>query len=188
MKGRTLVLAPGCRLYAGLPKQQLKSALSRARRVALHAGHYANFSEGAIDQLLRQRLQSSQLSQLLIVTQKLESEAGLAFGNMLRPESTEAEILEEYRVSQHWSNQLAASAPLLLLDDQLFVGHYAHSPHLAPLGLWLKLDSRELGLPPAGLWQRMQGRTKVAATPWQQALYRYADELAQVLKQAGSQA
>ncbi|MEL4427348.1 hypothetical protein AAEH84_16335 [Shewanella indica] len=203
MKGRTLVLAPGCRLYAGLPKQQLKSALSRARRVALHAGHYANFSEGTIDQLLRQRLQSRQLSQLLIVTQELESEAGLAFGKMLRPEFTEMEILEEYRVSQHWSKQLAsswpeqvtavssklaASAPLLLLDDQLFVGHYAHSPHLAPLGLWLKLDSRELGLPPAGLWQRMQGRTKVAATPWQQALYRYADELAQVLKQAGAQA
>ncbi len=105
-------------------------------------------SAKSIDQLLRQRLQSSQLSQLLIVTQKLESEAGLAFGKMLRPESTEAEILEEYRVSQHWSNQLAASwpeqvtavssklaasAPLLLLDDQLFVGHYAHSPHLAPL-------------------------------------------------------
>lgn len=64
--------------------------------------------------------------------------------------------------------------PVILIDDTLIVGHYAHSQEIAPSGLWLTLQHPRI---PEMYDQLLKGERPQNSPPEERAILRYLDEL-----------
>jgi hypothetical protein len=73
--------------------------------------------------------------------------------------------------------------PMVVVDDFIFVGHYAHSPVYAPIGYWLRLKSDVGKLLE---WTKVPGEPPETATETEKACFRYIAEFVHA-KEKGTQ-
>ena len=64
--------------------------------------------------------------------------------------------------------------PVILVDDTLIVGHYAHSSTIAPNGLWLTIHNPKI----SGMYEALTERRLDVArlTDEEKAILRYVEE------------
>ena len=64
--------------------------------------------------------------------------------------------------------------PVILIDDTLVIGHYAHSRVIPPHGLWITVQHPNI---PAMYTAMLAGIPPVVSTPEESAILRYIEEL-----------
>lgn len=173
----------GLRVLAGLAEAGLPDVVSRASRLYFHAALYSNFAANsamaaALDTALaRPETRLEVVSLELVANRSWRDE----FFDVLRQGRFPGDLLRDFAVSRAfladlsrrhpgqvrlYDTPLLPLAPLLLVDDVIFVGHYLHGAVPAPDGLWLALEADVAGLlrlaqagaiPPPG-----DGRTRAA--------------------------
>lgn len=181
----------GVRHFAGLDQEVLLAHLSTASHIVLHAALYSNFAKGPVDSLLKHRLAKGDIKRLALIKLEAKQIWRSEFFNVLRPGMPQQQVEQLFSQSRHWCAELKALAPaavelvssqamplqpVLLLDDVVLAGQYAHSQQLAACGLWLELDTLQLGMTPGTLQQWFIHGAEPTSCPWQQVVARYADE------------
>jgi hypothetical protein len=164
-------------VLSGLGESGLSEAVARADRLFFHAALYSSFArDKAMAAALETALSRPGFARLDMVS--LDPVAGAAywdeFRGVLRQDMPASTMQREFSVSAAFCDELATRhplkvrlfvtsalplAPILLVDDMIYAGHYLHSPVPAPLGLWLVvpadvtvlLDMAESGARPDAL-------------------------------------
>ncbi|MGL4712154.1 MAG: hypothetical protein ACRCWP_06215 [Shewanella sp.] len=188
---------PGVNIHSGLNISALLNAISQAEHIVLHAAIYSNFATNAVGELLSQRLADDQLKTLTLIQLEPSDHWRVEFAAVLRPSMPISAVETLYSVSSDWCRQLKqrfpnavnllstqalAFQPILLLDDQLFVGHYAHSQHTSAQGVWLEFDTLALGLRAGTLTHWLQnGVPQQGLSSWECAIGRYVEECHQAM-------
>ncbi|WP_428563074.1 MAG: hypothetical protein ACP59X_23065 [Solidesulfovibrio sp. DCME] len=146
-------------VYAGLGEARLPEWIARADRLFFHAGMYSNFArDRAMADALEMALCRPQFTRLDIVS--FDPAAGAAyweaFRRVLRRDMPEVTLRREFAASASFCDALARRhptrvrlyltpslplAPILLVGDTIFAGHYLHGPLPAPSGLWLAIPA-----------------------------------------------
>ena len=179
----------------GLNQSALLAAIKCADSIVLHAAIYTNFAHSEVGKLIRTKLIDGSLRRLDIIELQPNKYWQQEFLAILRPSTAKNEVISMLADSKDWSARLSTEFPLqvsqiltqalplqpvLLIGDNLFVGHYAHSGLPSAQGLWLQLECTLLGLQPGDLqnWYQ-QGTPTEVASRWQQAISRYAEECRQ---------
>ncbi len=67
--------------------------------------------------------------------------------------------------------------PIIMIDDTLIIGHYAHSYVPAPMGLWITLQHPKIGRMYEDILQGKDIR-KIYRKPTEKSILRYVEELA----------
>jgi hypothetical protein len=145
----------GPRVLTGLAEAGLPEAVARADRLFFHAALYSNFArDTAMASALEMALARPGFDRLDVVSLDPVARPPYwdEFRRVLRSDMPEATMHREFSVSTGFLDALAARhprkvrlflttsmplAPILLIGDAIYAGHYAHSPVPAPLGLWL---------------------------------------------------
>jgi hypothetical protein len=146
-------------VLSGLAAAGLSEAVARADRLFFHAALYSNFArDKAMTAALDTALSRSSFVRLDVVSLDPVARAPYwdEFRGILRRGMPEATMHREFSVSTGFLDNLASRhptkvrlflttamplAPILLVGDTIFAGHYAHSPIPAPLGLWLTVPA-----------------------------------------------
>jgi hypothetical protein len=162
------------RLMAGLAGAGLPEAVAKADRLFFHAALYANFAANpAMVAALEAALSRPAFAGLEVVSLDVAAATTWRseFFAVLRQGRFPGDLLADFAASRAFLDDLAGRhpgrvrlyagqtlplAPILLLSDTIFVGHYLHGPVPAPLGLWLAIPAdvprlarlAEAGLPP----------------------------------------
>ncbi len=143
----------------GLAEVELPRRVAGSDRLFFHAALYSNFArDRAMADALEAALRRPRFERLEVVS--LDPVARPPYWDefrlALRQDMTAAAMQREFSVSAAFLDALASRhphqvrlhvtaamplAPILLLDDVVIVGHYAHSPASAPLGLWLVIPA-----------------------------------------------
>ncbi|MBY6185671.1 hypothetical protein KUV89_03330 [Marinobacter hydrocarbonoclasticus] len=181
--------------WVGLDPEALIEAIESSCTVLLHASLYSNFASNAIGEALERQLASGALARLIVISTG-EGPWRLAFEAMLRPTLTDQERAQLVRISDDWCADLQSrylekvmwvqtdqlpTLPVLICDDQIIVGHYAHSPVPAAEGLWLVLG----GLADGQVEEWLSGTPlNDANSAWEQACYRHVVECRNALENA----
>lgn len=168
-------MKPSPRVWAGLAHVDPPGAVARSDRLFFHAALYSNFARNpSMAAALETALARPAFTFLDVVS--LDVTANLPwrdeFFDVLRQGRFPGDLLADFAVSQAFLDDLAARhpgkvrlyrtrllplAPILLLSDRVFAGHYLHGPIPAPDGFWLEIPAdvprllrlAEAGLPPA---------------------------------------
>jgi hypothetical protein len=149
----------GPRVLTGLAEAGLPEAVARADRLFFHAALYSNFARDTVMvNALETALARPGFDRLDVVSLDPVARPPYwdEFRGVLRRNMPEATIHREFSVSTAFLDALASRhpmkvrlfltmamplAPILLVGDTIFAGHYAHSPIPAPLGLWLSVPA-----------------------------------------------
>jgi len=146
-------------VYAGLDGAGLAQAMAVADRLFFHAGMYSNFGrDPEMGAALETAMTRPTFERLDIVS--FDPVAGAAyweeFRAILRRDVPEVTLRREFAASAAFCDGLAARhptkvrlfrtkamplAPILLVGDTIFAGHYLHGPVPAPQGLWLAIPA-----------------------------------------------
>lgn len=145
-------------VYAGASELSFDKQFAGAKkRIFLHAAIYNRFAENvAVSTALESALSCPDvmLQAVLLPVWRDDIVWMDAACQLLRPEGSREEMLEKAEVSRKFFLRLAKkypqqvtiyegksfpSFPLVIVDETLFCGHYAHSQVLAPEGLWMQL-------------------------------------------------
>lgn len=149
----------GIVVYAGLGEARLPERIAQADRLFFHAGMYSNFAKDrAMADALEMALCRPEFSRLDIVS--FDPAVGAAywgeFSRVLRRDMPEVTLRREFAASASFCDALARRhptrvrlfltqamplAPILLVGDTVFAGHYLHGPLPAPFGLWLAIPA-----------------------------------------------
>jgi len=149
----------GARVLAGLAQADLPGAVARAGRLFFHAAIYGNFArDPAMLAALDTALTRPEGIGLDVVS--LNPDATVPwrdeFFDVLREGRFPGDMVAACRESEAFLAALAARypgrvrryvgtslplAPLILTDDMIFAGQYAHGPISAPDGLWLAVPA-----------------------------------------------
>ncbi len=149
----------GTKVLAGLAQAGLPEAVAGADRLFFHAGLYSNFArDPAMVEALETALARPGFERLEVVS--LDPVARPAYWNefcgVLRRNMTETALQREFSVSGTFLDALASRhplavrlyltsalplAPILLVGDTIYAGHYLHSPAAAPQGYWLAIQA-----------------------------------------------
>ena len=147
------------RVFAGLGEAGLPQLVAGADRLFFHAGMYSNFArDRAMADALETALCRPRFERLEVVSLDPVARPPYwdEFRQILRQDMPAAAMQREFSVSAAFLDALASRlphkvrlyvtaamplAPILLLDDVVIVGHYAHSPAAAPLGHWLVIPA-----------------------------------------------
>lgn len=147
------------RVYAGLAEAGLPEAVSEADRLFFHAGMYSNFArDPAMVAALEQALSRPSFERLDIVS--CGPSGGGAwweeFRRVLRRDMPDVTLHRELAASASFCDALAGRhptrvrlylthalplAPILLVGNTIYAGHYLHGPLPAPFGLWLAIPA-----------------------------------------------
>ncbi len=173
--------------WVGLDPEALIEAMESSCTVLLHAALYSNFAHNAIGEALERQLARGDLARLILISSG-EGAWRPEFEAMLRPTLSPEARAELVRQSDTWcadlqcrylekvmwvqTNQLPTQ-PVLICDDLIIVGHYAHSLVPASEGLWLVLG----GLPEGQVEEWLAGAPLAPdCSHWQRACYRHVAE------------
>lgn len=146
-------------VFAGLDAADLPHRIARADRLFFHAGMYANFArDRAMVAALETALSRPTFTRLDIVS--FDPAAGAAywqeFRSVLRRGMPEVTLHREFAASATFCDAVSRRhptrvrlfltpalplAPILLVGDTIFAGHYLHGPLAAPFGLWLAIPA-----------------------------------------------
>lgn len=137
----------------------LAGRVAGSDRLFFHAALYSNFArDRAMADALEAALCRPRFERLEVVSLDPVSRPPYwdEFRQILRQDMPAAAMQREFSVSAAFLDALASRhphnvrlyvtaamplTPILLLDDVVIAGHYAHSPAPAPLGLWLVIPA-----------------------------------------------
>ncbi|GAA4878774.1 hypothetical protein [Ferrimonas pelagia] len=179
---------PGLVISPDLDSDALCIKIRQSRRILMHAVLYSNFAQGPVHDALQDRLTQPGFQRLTILALDWPLPAGIdpAFGQVLRQGLDDAALADQFARSRAWLTTLAAHPkvtvrwlqtqpyqPLLLLDDWLWLGQYAHSVVPAAAGVWQRWDLAALGTQASTLWQLAKDPDPARIlAPWPNALLR----------------
>ncbi|GLS82221.1 hypothetical protein [Paraferrimonas haliotis] len=175
----------------------LLAEMQSAAFMVWHAAIYSNFIDSDIERLVRRKLSDGSLQQLVIISAQPKCHWQQEFAAILRPSHSAIEVARLQQESRRWVDDLAKEfaanvehqltaamplQPLLLIQDSIYAGHYAHSHSTSAQGVWLKIDTVALGLN-AGQIQHWfnNGIPNQTLSPTETALARYVSECSQGL-------
>lgn len=167
-------MRPVPRVWAGLAHIDLPGAVARSDRLFFHAALYSNFARNpAMAEALETALTRPTFTVLEVVSLDVTAVGPWRdeFFDVLRQDRFPGDMLADFAVSCAFLEALATRypgkvhlfsttvlplAPILLLSDRVFVGHYLHGPIPAPDGFWLEIPAdvpgllrrAEAGIPP----------------------------------------
>lgn len=154
----------GPRVLTGLAEAGLPEAVARADRLFFHAALYSNFARDTVmASALAMALARPGFDRLDVVSLDPVARPPYwdEFRRVLRSDMPEATMHREFSASTGFLDALATRhptkvrlflttamplAPILLVGDTIFAGHYAHGPVPAPLGLWLAVPANVAAL------------------------------------------
>jgi len=147
------------RLLAGLDEAGLPEAVAQADRLFFHAALYSNFARDKdMVQALDIALERPDFEHLDVVSLDPLARAPYwdEFRSVLRQDMPAATLQREFSISAAFLDALASRhplkvrlfvtgalplAPILLIGDTVYAGHYAHCPVPAPHGLWMAVPA-----------------------------------------------
>ncbi len=157
-------MSAGPRIFTGLAAAGLAQAVARADRLLFHAALYSNFArDRAMAGALEIALARPSFGGLDVLSFDVDAACPFQeeFLAVLRQDMAETDLLAQFALSRHFLAGLAARhqgrvrlfeteslpcAPILLVGDVIFAGHYAHASVPAPEGLWLAVPADVAGL------------------------------------------
>lgn len=196
-------------VYAGASALDFDKQFAGAqKRIFLHAAIYNRFAENAaVSNALESALDCPDVTLQAVLLPVWRDIVWMdAACQLVRPEGSRDEMLEKAEVSREFFVRLAKkypqqvtiyeckifpAFPLVIVDETIFCGHYAHSQVLAPEGLWMQLAVptellRHLADTTAHCFEynadcehqlRIQKlRKKKDMTPHERAVFRYIQE------------
>lgn len=186
----------------GLNIDALCQQLRTGQHIVFHAALYSNFAGSRVEQALTDRLSSSPQTKLYLIEQAFAPNCGwhLEFGQILRQQLTLVETAQLFQQSRHWCQKLhqlyphqieylisgqLPCQPILVIDNHIFSGQYAHAEVGAPQGIWLHIDGQILAIDcaTAHSWLQQPAQlTELSAA--QQSIYRYMAECRHAINNA----
>ena len=161
--------------------------------IVLHAAFYPKYADGEQGDDIKKVMVENQDLQLKVIFTDLNAPWVNEFAVLLRDRFADIKLFEKEisddiddfvrlqkdsdigrdRVSICYSARLPMF-PVILIDDTLIVGHYAHSLEIAPNGLWLTIQHPDIPLMYKSL---LDGDRPKCNTPEERAILRYVEEL-----------
>ncbi|MFA9395623.1 MAG: hypothetical protein ACERJ1_13055 [Halodesulfovibrio sp.] len=144
-------------VYAGAPALDFDKQFAGAKkRIFLHAAIYNRFAENAaVSNALESALACPDVTLQAVLLPVWSDIVWMdAACQLVRPEGSRDDMLKKAEVSREFFLRLAKkypqqvtiyegksfpAFPLVIVDETIFCGHYAHSQVLAPEGLWMQL-------------------------------------------------
>ena len=168
--------------------------LRQARKhIVLHASFYPKYADGEQGDDIKKVMKENKELQLKVIFTNLHTPWIDEFAVLLREKFSDITKFEkeinddkDYFVGLQSDPEIDPERveicdsarlplfPVILIDDTIIVGHYAHSPEIAPSGLWLTLHHPRI---PEMYDQLLKGERPHCATPEERAVIRYLDEL-----------
>lgn len=146
-------------LHAGAAALNFKECFANAtERILLHAAIYNRFvnDEDLVTSLHTALAKGSVTLEVVLLPVWKDIPWMDAACTMLRPEDSRSMVLQKAEVSRAFFEELRKTfpaqvhviaatrfpaMPLVIVDEEIFCGHYGHSQVLAPEGYWLQLNA-----------------------------------------------
>ena len=171
----------------GVPTMMLQAH----RHIVLHAAYYPKYGMDQQGMTLWRAMKHNPLLHLTAIFTDISDAAWAEeFARIMRPFYTADEFQEDLNYSRHHFERLLREFgsdrvsiidsprlplfPVILIDDTLIVGHYAHSDVITPEGLWFTIHHPKILLMYESL---LAGGSPLCVPPEERALIRYLDEL-----------
>lgn len=171
----------------------VRDLIKKAQKyVVLHAAYYPKYGFDNQGLFLLNAMRNHKKLKLHVIFTDDNVDWLDEFAQILRPYYTEA---EGFRTEKNMSQKIFATiqkecgkdrvvitnsaklplVPMLMIDNTLVVGHYAHSGVIAPDGLWLTIHNPRI----VGMYENLfKGKVNVQKyTDEEQAIFRYVEEL-----------
>lgn len=167
--------------------------LRQARKhIVLHAAFYPKYgsNDNAGENLWRAMAENQELQLTVIFTDIDHVMWAEEFAHVLRPRFSFEKFKKEFeRSKDYFLNDLDPEVservhiynttrlpmfPVILIDDTLIVGHYAHSSEIAPDGLWLTIQHPRI---PAMYDSLLASGKSDCTTAEERSITRYLEEL-----------
>lgn len=186
-------------MYIGIHTASIPQVFASAqRRIVLHAALYNKFATSpAHSEALEAALARPGFKKLQAITLPfaLNKQWTQEFLQILRPGYTIGEMEHEFNSSINFLVRLAAQhegmveiyetqalpcMPVLIIDDCIFFGHYAHSDIMAPDGYWFSVSAPVEEL----MENAYNGTIPKEKSPKQRASFRFISECVYAMKHA----
>ena len=161
--------------------------------IVLHAAFYPKYADGEQGDDIKKVMVENHDLQLKVIFTDLNAPWVNEFAVLLRDRFADIKLFEKEisddiddfvrlqknpdigrdRVEICYSARLPMF-PVILIDDTLIVGHYAHSREIAPNGLWVTIQHPNISLMYKSL---LDGDRPKCNTPEERAILRYVEEL-----------
>ena len=181
-----------CRLYVGHDSANVPSLLRKAERhIVLHAAYYPKYGIDSQGMVLMEALKENPGLKLRVIFTRTDKNPWLAeFARILRPFYTKKTFVSALTLSRDFFVRLSEMSlpgqvtivstrrlplfPVILVDDTIVVGHYAHSSTIAPHGLWLTIHNPKI----SGMYEALMSRTLDVGglNDEERAILRYVEE------------
>ena len=179
-------------LYVQHDSVDVPSLLRKAERhIVLHAAYYPKYGLDSQGMVLMEALRGNPRLRLRVIFTRTDKNPWLEeFARILRPHYTGKDFIKALEISKDFFLKLKEQAlpgqveisstrrlplfPVILVDDTLIVGHYAHSSTIAPHGLWLTIHNPKV----SGMYEALtERRLDVSGlTDEEKAILRYVEE------------
>ena len=161
------------------------------KQIVFHAAFYPKYGLDDPGMILLDALKAKPGLKLRVIFTDPHDNPWLAeFAKILRPYYSKEDFVSALRLSHSAFEKMAQSLPagqvslvftarmplfpVILIDNTIIVGHYAHSETIAPHGLWLTIQNHKiLEMYKASL---CGGLDLSALTPEERAIFRYVEE------------
>ncbi len=173
---------------------EVASIICKARRnIVLHAAYYPKYGHDELAYELHNSIGGNNDLRLTVIFTETEDNPWLEeFAKILRPYFSGDDFIRELKNSRHHFLRMRETFgsdrvkvlssgrlplfPVIMIDNTLIIGHYAHSQVPAPEGLWLKISHPKIGKMYEDLSNGEAVRKKYA-TATEKAILRYVEEL-----------
>ena len=179
-------------LYVQHDSVDVPSLLRKAERhVVLHAAYYPKYGLDSQGMVLMEALRGNPRLRLRVIFTCTDQNPWLKeFARILRPHYTEKDFIKALELSRDFFLKLKEQTlpgqveisdtrrlplfPVILVDDTVIVGHYAHSSTIAPHGLWLTIHNPKI----SGMYEALTERRLDVSrlTDEEKAILRYVEE------------
>ena len=174
-------------LYVQHDSVDVPSLLRKAERhIVLHAAYYPKYGLDSQGMVLMEALRGNPRLRLRVIFTRTDKNPWLKeFARILRPHYTGKDFIKALELlklkEQTLPGQVEISStrrlplfPVILVDDTLIVGHYAHSSTIAPHGLWLTIHNPKI----SGMYEALTERKLDVSglTDEEKAILRYVEE------------
>ena len=179
-------------LYVQHDSVDVPSLLRKAERhIVLHAAYYPKYGLDSQGMVLMEALRGNPRLRLRVIFTRTDKNPWLKeFARILRPHYTGKDFIKALELSKDFFLKLQEQAlpgqveisdtgrlplvPVILVDDTVIVGHYAHSSTIAPHGLWLTIHNPKISGMYEALTERRLDVTRL--TDEEKAILRYVEE------------
>ena len=203
MHGTQELPSVSCQLHithdaVGVPAMMLQAR----RHIVLHAAYYPKYGMDQQGMTLWRAMKHNPQLHLTVIFADISGAAWAEeFARIMRPFYTADEFQEDLDYSRHHFERLLREFgssrvsiidslrlplfPVILIDDTLIVGHYAHSETITPEGFWFTIHHPKILLMYESL---LAGGSPLCALPEERALIRYLEELIVKTEESKSEA